>query len=56
MSVRRWLLSLLGEPIRSTFAIGEMAHLLGAAGRKVVREVRRPSKKTERILVAAEPM
>lgn len=55
-SVWRWLFSLLGEPIRSTFAIGEMAHLLGEAGWKVVREVRRPSDKTERILIAAEPL
>ena len=56
LSIRRLFLSFLGEPIRSTFAIGETNRLLYRAGWKITREVRRAADKTERILVAAEPI
>jgi len=53
---RRWIfLSLLGEPICSTFTIGETTRLLNSAGWQIIREVRRASAKSERILIAAEP-
>jgi hypothetical protein len=52
-SRRRLFLSLLGEPILSTFAIGETTRLLNSAGWQITREVRRTAAQTERILIAA---
>jgi methyltransferase (TIGR00027 family) len=56
LSRRRIFLSLLREPICSTFTIGETARLLNSAGWQITREVRRAVVKSERILVAAEPV
>lgn len=52
-SRRRLFLSLLGEPILSTFAIGETTRLLNGAGWQITREVRRTEGQTERILIEA---
>lgn len=54
-SGRRLFLSLVGEPVHSTFAIGETTSLLNHAGWKITREVRRGTNRTERILISAEP-
>ena len=54
-SRRRLFLSLLGEPILSTFAIAETTRFLNGAGWQISREVRRTAAQTELILIAARP-
>ena len=54
LSMRRFFLSLIGEPIRSVFAIGETNRMLNATGWRIAREVRRAASRTERVLVSAE--
>jgi len=56
LSTRRIFLSLLGEPVRSTFVVGETTRLLAGAGWQIIREVRRKAAKTERILIVAKAL
>lgn len=54
-SARRWYLSVIGEPVRNRFDVGEIAQVLERAGWKVVREVRRArDDRGARLLIAAE--
>jgi methyltransferase (TIGR00027 family) len=56
-SARRWYLSVIGEPVRNRFDVGEIAEVLEQAGWTVVREVRRSrDDRGVRLLIAAEPI
>ena len=55
---RRLLLAVIGEPRRSSFAVGEFGQLLEQTGWRVVREVTRgaqPGERRRRLLLSAEP-